>query len=122
MNRLSVVEHAMESSIEAVKLKGLIDSQTDFVLLDARGPHWHDGNKIPGAILAWYEDSADVFEKIIPAKNLLIVVYCFSSTCPLGPRLAGRLVQLGYENVIQYPGGLKEWRDIDHYPVEIIQQ
>ena len=90
------------------------------MLLDARGNQWHDGNIIPGAALAWYEDSGEEFEKIIPDVETLVVVYCYSFTCPLSPRLATKLVELGYRNVVEYPAGLKEWRDIANYPVDTI--
>ncbi|MFI5344636.1 MAG: rhodanese-like domain-containing protein [Chlamydiales bacterium] len=114
------VKTATYGHIDARGLKALIDSGVSFVLLDARGNQWHDGNMLPGAALAWYEDSAEDFQRIIPNEETLVVVYCFSFTCPLSPRLATKLVELGYQNVVEYPAGLKEWRDIANYPVDII--
>lgn len=114
------VKSATYGHIDAKGLKVLIDSGVSFVLLDARGNQWHDGNIIPGAVLAWYDDSAEDFEMIIPDKETLVLVYCYSFTCPLSPRLAAKLVELGYQNVVEYPAGLKEWRDIANYPVDTI--
>jgi rhodanese-related sulfurtransferase len=115
------VQEAAYGHIDAKGLKSLLESQTPLTLLDARGNQWHDGFTIPGAVLAWYEDSLEEFERIIPDKQSLVVVYCFSFTCPLSPRLAQKLIDLGYTNVLEYPAGLKEWRDIAHYPVVPIQ-
>jgi phage shock protein E len=114
------VTSAVYGHIDAKGLKALIDSQTVFTLLDARGNKWNDGNIIPGAQLASYEYSPEELEAIIPNKETLVVVYCYSFTCPLSPRLAQKLVDLGYINVIEYPAGLKEWRDIAGYPVDKI--
>lgn len=117
-------EEAVRSSsyghIDAKALKALMETGTPFVLLDARGDKWHDDNLIPGALLASYEYSAEQIRALIPNVNSLVVVYCFSFTCPLSPRLAEHLISLGYKNVLEYPAGLKEWRDVAGYPVEII--
>jgi rhodanese-related sulfurtransferase len=117
---IEAVKSATFGHIDAKGLFALMDSQTPFVLLDARGEQWHDGDKIPGANLAWYLDSEEVFDRLIPSKETLVVVYCFSFSCPLSGRLASKLVKLGYSNVIEYPAGLQEWREIANYPVERI--
>lgn len=114
------VSSATYGHIDAKGLKALIDSQLPFFLLDARGFNWHDRTLIPGAMLAFYEDSEEQLSEIAPDKDALIVVYCFSFNCPLSRRLAQKLVDLGYANVIEYPAGLREWRDIAHYPIEVI--
>ncbi len=106
--------------IDAKGLKSLIDSQTSFILVDSRGNLWNDGNIIPGAILASYQDPAEVLKALFPYKNDLIVLYCYSFTCPLSDRLAHKLIDLGYTNIIEYPAGLKEWRDIAGYPIDHI--
>jgi hypothetical protein len=115
------VKVATYGHIDAKGLKSLIDSQTPFVLLDARGENWHDGQVIPGGQLAYYEDSPEKVDLIIPYKDSLVVVYCFSFTCPLSRRLADKLIEWGYTNVVEYPAGLKEWRDVANYPVDVIQ-
>lgn len=114
------VKSATYGHIDAKGLKNLIDSQAPLTLLDARGIEWHDGTIIPGAELAFYENSPEELDRIIPHKDSLVIVYCFSFTCPLSDRLAQKLIELGYANVLEYPAGLKEWRDIAGYPVESI--
>lgn len=116
-----VVKSATVGQIDAKGLKALLDSYTPFIVLDARGNNWHDGITIPGANLASYQSSPEEIDFIIPHHDTLVVVYCYSFTCPLSQRLANYLVELGYINVIEYSGGLKEWRDIAGYPVEVIR-
>lgn len=116
------VREALYGHIDAKGLKALIDSQTSFVLLDARGRNWHDVGIIIGAKLASNEYSFEEIEQIIPHSDSLVVVYCFTSTCPLGNRLIDKLIEYGYTNIVKYPGGLKEWRDVAYYPVEFIQE
>lgn len=115
------VQQAINGHIDAKGLQALMDSRVPFVLLDARGHKWHDNNIIPGAEMASYETSAEELAEIIPETDSLIVVYCYSFTCPLGRKLVKHLVEVGYTNVIEYPGGLTEWRDIASYPVDTIR-
>lgn len=114
------VQTATYGHIDARGLKALLDAKTPLTLLDARGNKWHDNSIIPGALLASYEYTPEELQNLIPHADSLIVVYCFSFTCPLSKRLAVKLVDLGYTNVVEYPAGLKEWRDVAGYPIEEI--
>lgn len=108
-------------AIDAVTLKEMIDSKTSFILLDARGDHWNDKNIIPGAKLASSDFSEDRLASLIPDPESIVVVYGFSATCPKARYLVDRLTSLGYKNVIEYPEGLKVWRDVVGYPVDEIK-
>ncbi|MBA3816967.1 MAG: rhodanese-like domain-containing protein [Parachlamydiaceae bacterium] len=114
------VQLATYGHIDAKGLMNLIGAGIPHLMLDARGNEWHDGNIIPGALLAFYDYSSEQLSQLVPQKNTLVVVYCHSFSCPLSDRLAQKLVSLGYENVLEYPGGLVEWRDIAAYPIEKI--
>jgi phage shock protein E len=115
------IKVATYGHIDARGLKALMDANTPFLLLDARGHKWNDKTRIPGAILASYELSSEELEQIIPNRNDLIVVYCYTFTCPLSRYLIDKLIEFGYPHVLEYPGGLKEWRDIAEYPVVSIE-
>jgi len=115
------VKQATYGHIDARALKALIEAEIPFVLLDGRGDKWHDASVIPGAKLASYEYAPEELENLIPNRDALVVVYCYSFTCPLSGRLADLLVGLGYKNVMEYPAGLREWRDVANYPVETIE-
>lgn len=113
-------EYGVCGHIDTRGLKAMIDSQIPFVLLDARGKMWQVDEKIPTAQLLSYKDSLNEAVAIIPHLDSLIVVYCFSSTCPYSGRLVKQLQAWGYSNIIEYTAGLKEWRDDAHYPIEKI--
>lgn len=115
------VKEAVYGHIDAKGLKALMDAQIPFILLDARGHKWSDGTKIVSAELASYQDSQDELREIIPDLDTLVVVYCYQFTCPLGRYLSDKLVEYGYQNVIEYPGGLREWRDVADYPIVSIE-
>lgn len=104
--------------IDTEGLKALMDSHASFVLLDARGEKYHDESIIPGAKLAFYKDSKEKLTSMIPDKSTLVIVYCFSPACPLAGRLAKKLIDLGYTQVMEYPGGIEDWSK--HYPVETL--
>lgn len=114
------VKFATHGHIDAKGLKALMDADVPFVLLDARGKDWNDPNIIPGAKMASNKSSTYELQKKIPNLESLVIVYCYSFTCPYSPRLIDHLIEKGYVNVIEYPGGLKEWRDTANYPVETI--
>jgi len=49
------------------------------------------------------------FEKRIPDKDKLIVVYCASFECPQSTKAAKLLKRMGYKHVLDYKGGIEEW-------------
>lgn len=114
------VQNAVYGQIDAKGLKSMIDSKVDFTLLDARGNNWKDNNIIPGAKMASHEFATEELESIVPDKNSLVVVYCYSFTCPLSKLLTDKLLEAGYTNIIIYPAGLTEWREAAGYPVDEI--
>ena len=116
------VQSAIYGHIDAKGLKSIIDSKISFTLLDARGNKWKDGNIIPGAKMASHEFEKEELENMISDKDSLVVVYCYSFSCPLSKQLALKLIETGYTNIIIYPAGLTEWRESASYPVsEIIR-
>lgn len=103
--------------INIEELKSLVDSKTPMALIDARGDKWFDGNLIIGAQRLPSDVSLEAIESTLPDKNELIVVYCGGEQCPASKILAKRLVELGYKNVNDYHGGIKEWT-ANSYPTE----
>ena len=80
------------------------------MLIDALSPESYAKGHIPGAISFPYKTI-----DIISAPKLLktsdnIVVYCGGFKCSASTKAAHRLEALGYENVLDYKGGLEEWQ------------
>lgn len=105
--------------IDAKGLKALVDSGAPVKILDARETWGHD-YLIQGAYQASASSSTEYLYDLVRNYDELIVVYCYSYTCPLSARLINKLLTLGYTNIIEYPGGLKEWHNILNYPVDNI--
>ncbi|MEW6009072.1 MAG: rhodanese-like domain-containing protein [Candidatus Omnitrophota bacterium] len=55
------------------------------------------------------ENSAD---KLLD-KNDLIVVYCANFQCQASTKAAEKLISLGFKNVLDYKGGLEEYKAAD---------
>ena len=92
--------------ISAAEAKALMDSEKDYVIIDARTQEEYDAGHIPGAVLISEYEIADRAESKLPDKNQLILVYCRSGR---RSKIASQaLVDLGYTNVKEF-GGIIDW-------------
>jgi rhodanese-related sulfurtransferase len=82
---------------------------TDIVLVDARSPISWAAARLPGAINIPTGTVDEQARRRIPDRSAEVVVYCGGGACDASLAVAGRLVELGYENVRHYPGGKEEW-------------
>jgi rhodanese-related sulfurtransferase len=92
-------------------LKQWIDSGKKFVLIDARTKEYDDGRRIPGAIWMPFNSPKDELAKVIGKKDTLVVVYCGGQGCPASGWLSEILVNMGYSNVFDFPGGIRGWAE-----------
>ena len=98
-----------ESTYEQItpaEAKALMDSEKDYIIIDARTQSEYDEGHIPGAILIPEYEIAERAEKEIPNKRVLILVYCRSGR--RSKIAAEELVKLGYTNVKEF-GGIIDW-------------
>ena len=86
--------------------KALMDSESGYIIIDARTQEEYDQGHIPGAILIPEYEIADRAEKELPDKKQLILVYCRSGR--RSKIAAEELVKLGYTNVKEF-GGIIDW-------------
>lgn len=92
--------------ISAAEAKALMDSETDYVIIDARTQEEYDAGHIPGAVLIPEYEVAQRAENELPDKNQLILVYCRSGR---RSKIAAKaLADLGYTNVKEF-GGIIDW-------------
>ena len=92
--------------IDGAKAKALMDSESGYIIIDARTQEEYDQGYIPGAILIPEYEIADRAEKELPDKNQLILVYCRSGR--RSKIAAEELVKLGYTNIKEF-GGIIDW-------------
>lgn len=92
--------------VDAETAKELMDTEDDYVILDARTQAEYDQGHIPGAILIPRDTVATAAEDTLPNKDRLILVYCRSGN--RSKQASQALVDLGYTNVIEF-GGINNW-------------
>jgi len=95
--------------IDANAVNALLRAGVPMVLLDARSGQYDDGRRIPTARSLNAQSPAEAIGKAIPSKEALVVTYCASVQCPASNKLAKRLLELGYTNIIEFPAGIAGW-------------
>lgn len=89
----------------------LYKSDEQFVLLDVRHEDMFKSEHIKGARNLFVVRAADErIAQLLPDKKTKIIVYCSSRSCPMSFQAAKELIRLGYTNVLNYAGGIAEWR------------
>ena len=92
--------------ISAEEAKALMDTEKDYIIIDARTEEEFAEGHIEGAILIPEYEIAQRAEKELPDKDALILVYCRSGR---RSKIASEeLVRLGYTNVKEF-GGIIDW-------------
>ena len=97
---------ASYDQISGAEAKALMDSESGYIIIDARTQSEYDEGHIPGAILIPEYEIADRAEKELPDKEQLILVYCRSGR--RSKIAAEELVKLGYTNVKEF-GVIIDW-------------
>ncbi|HEX6032535.1 MAG TPA: rhodanese-like domain-containing protein [Tepidiformaceae bacterium] len=88
------------------------ESDTEFVLVDARDAIQYAREHIPGAINVPYVEIRA--GGLLPPRDQRIVVYCSSETCPISQYAYEALDRLGYEEIYDMRAGLEGWKDAGH--------
>jgi rhodanese-related sulfurtransferase len=86
-------------------------SGEDYVLLDALPEESYASGHIEGAESFPVDEinAETAAERLSKSDN--IIVYCGSFSCAASTKAARKLQSLGYENVLDYKGGLKDWQE-----------
>ena len=102
-------ENTMENTyqqITAQEAKTIMDTEKDYVIIDARTEEEFAAGHIADAILIPEYEVAQRAEDELPDKDALILVYCRSGR---RSKIASEeLVKLGYTNVKEF-GGIIDW-------------
>ena len=85
----------------------MMDTQTDYLILDVREEDEYNSGHIPGATL-FPVGSIDeqTAQQLIPDKDTLLLVYCRSGN--RSKTAAAALAELGYTQVYEF-GGINDW-------------
>ena len=102
-------EKEMENTyqqITAQEAKTIMDTEQDYIIIDARTEEEFVTGHIANAILIPEYEIAERAEQELPDKDALILVYCRSGR---RSKIASEeLVKLGYTNVKEF-GGIIDW-------------
>ena len=93
--------------ISGDEAKHIMDTESGYVIIDARTEEEFDEGHIGNAILIPEYEITDRAEAEIPEKDTLILVYCRSGR--RSKIAADALVSLGYTNVKEF-GGIIDWQ------------
>ena len=86
--------------------KRIMDTESDYIIIDARTQEEFDEGHIENAILIPEYEIQEKAPELIPDKNALILVYCRSGR--RSKEAAEKLVALGYTNIVEF-GGILDW-------------
>ena len=95
-------------------LKKLIDEKVNFVLLDCRTVENYEQEHLPGALNLHWKYVPEKAHELLFDKNAMIVTYCSGITCDASIKCYKHLHDAGYTNLIEYAGGLEEWKAHGH--------
>lgn len=104
---ITMTENLGYEQITGEQAKKLMDTESDYVIIDARTTEEFNEGHIEGAILIPEYEIGDRAEAELPRKDQLILVYCRSGR--RSKIAAQELVDLGYTNVKEF-GGIIDWR------------
>ena len=92
--------------------KMIMDTENDYIIIDARTTEEFAEGHIEGAVLLDHMDVKSKAHVVLPDKDALILVYCRSGR---RSKIASEeLVKLGYTNIKEF-GGIIDW------PYEIVE-
>lgn len=103
----STVNSLGYEQISGEEAKKIMDSETGYIIIDARTQEEFDEGHIENAILIPEYEISERAEKELTDKNQLILVYCRSGR--RSKIAAQALVELGYTNVKEF-GGIIDWK------------
>lgn len=107
----NTTDTASYEQISPEEAKTIMDTETDYVILDVQTADEYAEGHIPNAVNLDHEDISSKAEALLPDQDALILVYCRSGR--RSKIAAEALVTLGYSNVKEF-GGINDW------PYEIV--
>ena len=84
----------------------MMETESDYILLDVRTPEEFSAKHIPGAINIANETIGSGEIPELPDKDQLILVYCRSGN--RSKQASEKLAALGYTNIVEF-GGINDW-------------
>lgn len=93
-------------SITAEEAKEMMESETDYVILDVRTQEEYEEGHIPGSVLIPDYEIKDRAQEELKDKEQMIFVYCRSGR--RSKNAAEELAGMGYKKIREF-GGILDW-------------
>lgn len=100
----------MLKKITREELTNMVSSGQRFKLVDVLDKGHYEKEHIPGAISLPLNEIEKKAAKVLK-KDDTIVVYCASFDCQASTNATEKLLSMGYKNVLDYKGGLKDYKE-----------
>lgn len=81
-----------------------------FTLVDVLGKDSYEEEHIPGSLSMPLDVLEQEADRLLD-KDETIVVYCASFICTASTTAAHKLAEMGFKNVLDYKGGLKDYKE-----------
>jgi rhodanese-related sulfurtransferase len=78
-------------------------------LVEALGPMYFADAHLPGAVGVPPDLAARLAPLLLPDHDATVVTYSSDETCSNSEILARQLREMGYTDVMRYPGGKQDW-------------
>jgi rhodanese-related sulfurtransferase len=93
--------------IDVAAVKGMLDGQEDFLLIDCREPAEHCYCNIAGALLVPMNDTPDRIAELEPYRDCTVIIYCHLGIRSL--QVASWLRMEGFAKSRSMAGGIEAW-------------
>lgn len=100
-------EDSTYQQIRQEEAKELMDTETDYIILDVRTKEEYEGGHVVEAVCIPNETIDDTVTEQFPDKEQLILVYCRSGN--RSKQAAQKLADLGYTDIREF-GGINTWQ------------
>lgn len=100
-------------TITAEQLNDVMEREDDWTLVDVLHREQYEKEHIPGAhnIPLQSDDFVDQVNELVDSEDGRVIVYCANDACELSPQAARKLERAGFDNVIDFEGGIEEWKE-----------
>ena len=105
------------TTVSTDQLRQTLNSKRPIQFWNVLTDEWFKGENIFGSRRVPLDKVGNEVRSTNLPKSAEIIVYCGGPKCPQSRMAAEKLVQLGYEDVRAYEGGLEEWKNAG-LPVE----
>ncbi len=104
--------------INREEARSLIENGQKVAVIEVLSPEYFEKFHLPGARNIPLDDQFETkIQQVVPEKSQPVLVYCLDQECDASPKAAGKLEELGYQDVYDYSAGKMDWREAG-LPVE----